>query len=48
MNPESEHSSISEWSHYPMIWGWATWASKWNEMSAKLFEIDKPHFQLRI
>lgn len=45
MNPESELSSISEWSHYPMIWGWATWASKWNEMSAKLIEIDKLRFQ---
>lgn len=45
MNPESENPSISEWSYYPMIWGWATWASKWNVMSTKLIEIDKPHFR---
>lgn len=42
MNPESVNPSVSEWSHYPMIWGWATWASKWAVMSTKLIEINQP------
>ena len=42
MNPESDSTSASEWSHYPMIWGWATWASKWAVMSTKLIEIETP------
>jgi hypothetical protein len=25
-------SGKSDWSVYPMIWGWATWASKWKTM----------------
>lgn len=42
MNPESDDSGISEWSHYPMIWGWATWANRWEVMSTKMIEMDQP------
>lgn len=35
----------SEWSHYPMIWGWATWATKWKEMYRNLIEIEDPRFR---
>jgi hypothetical protein len=42
MNPESKDLPISEWSYYPMIWGWATWAHKWDVMSIKLITINQP------
>lgn len=33
-------SQVSEfdfvWTHYPMIWGWATWAHKWKEIRRAL------------
>jgi hypothetical protein len=45
MNPNSKYLSNSEWSHYPMIWGWATWAKKWDVMSTKLIEFDQPKLQ---
>lgn len=34
--PNRNQPSISTWSHYPMIWGWAGWASKWKLMRTSL------------
>ena len=34
----------SDWSSYPMIWGWATWASKWKVMYPLL--TAKPRFSI--
>ncbi len=42
MNPEKVPPLTSEWSHYPMIWGWATWSDRWNSMYAKLTENEQP------
>lgn len=27
-----------EWTHYPLIWGWATWREKWTELRQGLLE----------
>lgn len=32
MNPVFQNGNTSDWSHYPMIWGWGTWGSRWNVM----------------
>jgi hypothetical protein len=36
MNPSTLVPYWSDWSNYPMIWGWATWADKWEEMASSL------------
>jgi hypothetical protein len=42
----SNYSSKSEtiWMNYPMIWGWATWAQKWQEMRSSLIQDKKTTF----
>lgn len=42
MNPEKIPATTSEWSHYPMIWGWATWSDRWNSMFTKITENQQP------
>lgn len=32
MNPRIKGATLNDWSHYPMIWGWATWSDKWLAM----------------
>lgn len=34
MNPEFHKSNTNDWSHYPMIWGWGTWQSRWKVMKS--------------
>lgn len=36
MNPSTLTPYWNDWSRYPMIWGWATWAEKWKEMASSL------------
>ena len=31
-----------EWTHYPLIWGWATWQMKWSEL--RLGILKRPNF----
>jgi hypothetical protein len=33
-----------QWTHYPMIWGWATWKEKWAEIRKEIFspKLDMP------
>ena len=40
----NENTGLSDWSSYPMIWGWATWASKWKVMYPLL--TTKPRFSI--
>lgn len=42
MNPSTLTPYRSDWSRYPMIWGWATWADKWKEMSSSLVICKDP------
>jgi hypothetical protein len=44
MNPENGENPITEWSNYPMIWGWATWSNRWKEMRSALLIYPKPTF----
>jgi hypothetical protein len=41
----SSRKSSSDWSRYPMIWGWATWGKKWIEMSSLI--TTKNHLVIR-
>jgi hypothetical protein len=34
--PDNFAPSRISWSHYPLIWGWGTWAEKWIEMRSHL------------
>ena len=36
LNPNSNDVLNSIWTNYPMIWGWAGWATKWTEMRGSL------------
>lgn len=36
--PNSQRDSDVVWSNYPMIWGWASWSTKWYAMRRSLFE----------
>jgi hypothetical protein len=38
-NQDDSNKSIS-WSSYPMIWGWATWASKWSDIRDSILSED--------
>ena len=40
MNPSTLMPFCSDWSRYPMIWGWATWAEKWKEMASSLLVLN--------
>lgn len=42
MIPEIQNARINDWSHYPMIWGWATWSNKWVKMR-EAFKIPEPN-----
>lgn len=42
MIAENRGNSVTEWSNYPMIWGWATWSNRWKEMRAALLSQSKP------
>ena len=34
MNPIVQNETNNDWSYYPMIWGWATWRSRWSVMKS--------------
>lgn len=36
----------SNWSTYPLIWGWATWKDRWNEIRNVITRLDYPHLSL--
>lgn len=36
--PYSQKINEVVWSNYPMIWGWASWSTKWYAMRRSLFE----------
>jgi hypothetical protein len=40
MMQTSSCKSSADWSRYPMIWGWATWATKWIDMSSLITTQD--------
>ncbi|ASY15371.1 hypothetical protein A1sIA56_00200 [Candidatus Planktophila sulfonica] len=35
-NPKISKVATNSWSTYPLIWGWATWKSRWEVMRAEL------------
>lgn len=41
MNTALQDQVTNDWSFYPMIWGWATWRSRWSEMRAAFDLVDK-------
>jgi hypothetical protein len=41
MVPSQEGQVESDWSCYPMIWGWATWAARWLTMRETYSESDR-------
>lgn len=45
MLPSAPDNTSSDWSRYPMIWGWATWSEKWQSMSTLVTTPD--HLSLR-
>ncbi len=40
MNPEFQNRNTNDWSHYPMIWGWGTWRSRWSVMKSAFASDD--------
>jgi hypothetical protein len=40
MAQTSSRISSSDWSRYPMIWGWATWGTRWRDMSSLIATKD--------
>ena len=42
MNPSTLTPYSCDWSRYPMIWGWATWADKWKDMASSLVILKAP------
>lgn len=38
-NPDDHESP--RFSHYPLIWGWATWREKWNEIRTSIIQVEK-------
>jgi hypothetical protein len=45
MLPSAPDNTSSDWSRYPMIWGWATWREKWQSMSSLVTTPD--HLSVR-
>ena len=45
MKQEISGSGLSEWSHYPMIWGWASWSCRWADIYTELLKGNKPMFR---
>lgn len=41
MLPSASDRTYSDWSRYPMIWGWATWGEKWQSMSSLVTTPDQ-------
>jgi hypothetical protein len=40
MNPVIQNKITNDWSHYPMIWGWGTWKSRWSVMKSAFSSED--------
>ena len=40
MLPTTRNCLETDWSHYPMIWGWATWKSRWSVMRKTFSQKD--------
>ena len=41
MNRQIQNKITNDWSFYPMIWGWATWRSRWNMMKLAFTSDEK-------
>jgi hypothetical protein len=42
MKQEIQGSGLSDWSNYPMIWGWASWSNRWADIYTQLLKENKP------
>ena len=36
--PPKEETHTPQWTHYPLIWGWASWAAKWTQLRKAVLE----------
>ena len=44
MLPQELNQKNNSWSHYPMIWGWGTWADKWELMFRSLTKENQKEY----